>query len=217
MAGLMGAALPLFGVLLLVGTVGVATGASSFYRPSLNPNVAMALWSHAANSAIPPRLMIAGITLFGALRVGARALVNTVAGRIPGTLREWILLGGSVVAAALFSLIRFDPVFQRTFHFSSRCLLVTSAVLTGDYLMKSRQPKSAKRIDAIGILAFLTGMATPLYALLVQAESTPDLWDLWFPQSYVMALLVCLCGRAAQKLGVRRPTPGSQIRPVPGS
>lgn len=217
MAGLMGAAVPLFGVLLLVGAVGVATGASSFYRPSLTPNVAMTLWSHTAPSAMPGRFMIAGITSFGVLRFGARALVNATAMPAPGTRRGWTLLGFFIVAAGLLSLVPFDPIFGRTSLFSARCLVVTSAVLTGDYLTKSRHPKPTKRIDAAGAFAFLAGMATPLYALLLPAEPTPDLWDLWFPQSYMVALLVCLAGRAAQKLLVRWPTPGSRTRPAPDS
>jgi hypothetical protein len=74
-----GVVLPLCGTLLLVGVIGLATLASPYYQPSLEPNVAMALWSKAAGSALPARMMIASITTFGAARFGARALANWVA------------------------------------------------------------------------------------------------------------------------------------------
>jgi hypothetical protein len=72
----MGVALPLFVTLLLVGAIGAATHASPFYQPSLEPTVAMALWSRAAGSALPGRRMIAAITVFGVARFGLKALAE---------------------------------------------------------------------------------------------------------------------------------------------
>lgn len=154
---------------------------------------------------MPGRLMIALITIFGAMRFGARALVSTAAIRIPGTRNEWTLLACFVVAVAWLSLHPFDPIGERAFHFAARCLVVTSAVLTGDYLMGAREREPAKRIDTIGSIALLAGITTPMYALLEPTEPTPDLWDLWFRQSYLAALLVCVAGRAAEKIAVSRP------------
>lgn len=62
-----GVTLPLFGALCVSGMVGVATLKSGLYRPSLNPTVAMALWSDVRESAILPRMLNAAITTFGAL------------------------------------------------------------------------------------------------------------------------------------------------------
>ena len=49
MIGLMGVALPLFGALLMMGVIGAAVRASTFYQPSVAPNVGMALWSQVAS------------------------------------------------------------------------------------------------------------------------------------------------------------------------
>ena len=47
-----GVSAPLVLTLLLVGVIGAATHASNFYQPSLQPSVAMALWSRAARSGV---------------------------------------------------------------------------------------------------------------------------------------------------------------------
>jgi hypothetical protein len=52
----MGIVLPLCGTLLLLGVIGLATFASPYYQPSLDPDVAMALFSKAAGSALPGKL-----------------------------------------------------------------------------------------------------------------------------------------------------------------
>jgi hypothetical protein len=59
--GLMGIALPLFGTLLVVRVISGATFHSQYYRPSLSPNVAMALWGGVARSALPGPMMLAAI------------------------------------------------------------------------------------------------------------------------------------------------------------
>jgi len=74
----MGFAVPLFAVLMMIGVTNVATVKSSFYQPSLNPNVVMALWGHAARSSLPGRMLIVAVTMFGALRFGLRSLAETV-------------------------------------------------------------------------------------------------------------------------------------------
>ncbi len=53
MTALAGIALPVFGSLLVVGAIGIATWHSAFYVPSLNPNIMMALWSKAARRPFP--------------------------------------------------------------------------------------------------------------------------------------------------------------------
>src|ERR1700689_1304928 len=90
MTGLMGIALPLF--------------ASPFYQTDLQPSGAMALWSHAARRALPGGMIVAAITIFGAMRFGGRALTEAAAIRTPGTPRGWALLGCLVVAIAWCSL-----------------------------------------------------------------------------------------------------------------
>jgi hypothetical protein len=90
---LIGISLPLAGTLLLVGVISVATLHSRFYTPSLNPNVAMALWSRAARSSLPGVMTVATITTFGAVRFGARALAESVSIRSYGSRVRWVLLG----------------------------------------------------------------------------------------------------------------------------
>jgi len=70
---LSGVTVPMFLALFLSSIVGMATAVSHLYQPSLNATVAMALWAHTAGSASPSRVMVAGITTFGALRFGIRA------------------------------------------------------------------------------------------------------------------------------------------------
>jgi hypothetical protein len=70
---LMGISLPLAGTLLFVGVISVATLHSRFYTPSLNPNIAMALWGHGAGSSLPGVMMLATITMFSAVRFGGKS------------------------------------------------------------------------------------------------------------------------------------------------
>jgi hypothetical protein len=51
----------------------------SFDEASRQPTVAMALWSRAARSALPLRVLIAGSTISGAVRLGARAFSDLTA------------------------------------------------------------------------------------------------------------------------------------------
>ena len=73
--------MPIFGAMTLSVVIGVATGVSGLYRPSLSPAVAMALFSGVAPRAIPSRMFIAAITTFGAARFGVRALFDTASVR----------------------------------------------------------------------------------------------------------------------------------------
>jgi hypothetical protein len=52
MTAVMGVVVPLFAVLMMIGVTNVATINSSFHQPSLNPNIPMALWGHAAYSSL---------------------------------------------------------------------------------------------------------------------------------------------------------------------
>jgi len=198
-AALMGVALPLFAALLLVGVIGKATLASRFSQGSLGPTVAMALWSKTAASAQPGRWLIAAITVFGAARFGIRALANAASIRIPGAQWRYGLLGCFILAASWASLHHFASAFTMTFDFSARCLGVLSAVITGDLLMRRRCAEKPPKIDWIGTIALLAGLATPLYITHGPMELTPNPW--WYPwllPSYAVGLAACICGRAAQ-------------------
>ena len=204
MTGLVGVAIPLFGSLLLVGVINAATHASPYYQPSLEPSIAMALWSHTARTALHGRMLIAALTIFGAVRFGARELGKIASIRTLTTRRGRIWLGCFVATAAWSCLHPFAPAFTTAFEFSGRCLGVAGAVLTGDFLTGRRSLEQISRIDWVGAFALLAGLATPVYLRYALLESTSDPWryPLLLP-SYVVALLTCVCGRTAQKRFVR--------------
>lgn len=59
-----GFATPLCAVLLLLSAINFTTFHSSFYQPSLEPDIAMALWGRATSRAFPAGYMITTITTF---------------------------------------------------------------------------------------------------------------------------------------------------------
>lgn len=199
--GLTGLVLPLFVVLFLVGLIGAATHASPYYQPSLEPTVAMALWSKAAQSVLPGRILIAAVTVFGALRFGGSSLVKAAPIRTAGHAGRWILLACSAAATAWCSLHVFAPAFFPALDWSARCLAVTGAVITVDFLTGKHRTEPARRVDWVGLGALVAGLATPLYVPHGPVELTRFPW--WYPwvlSSFVVAFLVCLAGRVAQKI-----------------
>jgi len=199
--GLIGLALPLFVVLFLVGLIGTATHASPYYQPSLQPTVAMALWSKAARSALPGRILVAAVTVFGAARFGGGSLVVAAPIRTAGhASRRWILLACSSGVIAWCSLHVFAPAFFPALDWSARCLAITGAVITVDLLTGKRCAEQSRRVDWVGVIAFVTGLATPLFVPHGAMELTRFPW--WYPwvlPSFVVAFLICLLGRVAQK------------------
>jgi hypothetical protein len=192
----MGIALPLFGTLLLLGVIGAATHVSSYYVPSLQPNIAMALWSKAAGSALPGRMMIATITLFGAARFGAGALANSVCMPAFGRqLRRALLvcLGGII---AWCSLHPFDEILALSLRTSAGCLAVVAALLTADLVSGRRKVERVRRIDWIGLGALLAGLATALCIPFTLSDTWSQSGLL---PSYGVGFMMCLLGRALQR------------------
>jgi hypothetical protein len=178
--GLTGVAVPLFVSLLAAGVIGTAVGHSDLYQPSLAPSVGMALWSHAASSAVAPRVIIAAVTAFGAMRFGVRALAESASRFMP-------IAAVAVLATALMPAFSFEAAFG----FTIRCMAVTSAVLTGDYLVRRRSAGVRRRFHWGGCLALLVGMATPLYF--------PGSYPRGI-QSYLVALIACVAIRGGQRI-----------------
>jgi hypothetical protein len=195
-AALMGLAVPLFGTLLIVGAIEIATWKSRFYQPSLNPNVAMALWGQAAGRFLPGLMMVTAITMFGAVRFGLKALMDLVSIGAPGGTATRILLGGLIGAIGLGCLYPYSPELSTALEYSVQCLAVISAVLTAD-LVSGRRVEHARRIDWVGVIALLAGLVTPLWMrLLMVAVAADPWWHPWFLPSYGVGFLVCLLGRA---------------------
>jgi hypothetical protein len=198
LTGLAGMTLPLFLAAAISGFIAVVTHASSLYRPSLTPTLAMALWSQVASRAAPPRMIIAAITLLGALRFAAR-FATTAAGmpEVP-TRRSWAIAACMVAATTACCLVGWNPTLGGILDWSGRCLGVTSAVVTAGFLTGRRALLGQRRIDWVGAGSLIAGLGAPLY---IRQEE----WLPWLLPSYVVGLAVCLCGRLAEKLLASRP------------
>jgi hypothetical protein len=184
MTALIGIVMPLGGTLLLVGIIGVAIIASGFHVPSLEPNVPMALWSHAASSALPGRMLLAAITAFGAIRFGIRALVESASIRPLGV--RWTLVLPGFLAGTIL-LVSADP-WAPTFELLANVLAVVPAVLTADFVTRLWR---VERVD----------LATPVYVLDWIVGAGDDHWGRpWLLPSYGMAFIVCLLGRTARQI-----------------
>jgi hypothetical protein len=111
MTALAGIATPLAETVLLIGVIGVATIHSGLYQPSVPPNVAMALWSHAANSALHARMLAAAITMFGAMRFGITAFVDSMP--MPLVRSRWSLaVAGCLLGTFVCSLRQDNPILD---------------------------------------------------------------------------------------------------------
>lgn len=209
MTGFMGITLPLFVTTLFVGVMNVATVASPIYQPSLSPTVAMALWAHAARSALPARMMVAMITVFGAGRFGARALERFASIPTFGKVLNRGILVGLVGATVWVTFHQDTPGISAAFEVSSTCLAVAAAILTADVVTgMTRVERLPKRVDLVALIALAAGAATPWYLprwiLVTTAEPW---WHPWLLPSYGVGFLVCLCGRIAERLASARTHP----------
>ncbi len=210
LAGLTGVALPLFGALLFTAVIGMATLRSRFYVPSMNPSVAMALWSHAAASALGGRMLVATVTTFGAIRFGARALMDSSSIlRPPGRL-SWVLPAGLIAVIAWLSLHPFAPAIDTASEVAATWLTVASAVLTADFV-SGRRVELVRGIDWVGVCALLAGLAT-VFRLPGKYLWGLDNWSCpWLLRAYGVAFLVCLAGRAVQKARASGPAASGPV------
>ncbi len=200
---LAGIALPLFGTLLFVGVISVATLHSRFYTPSLNPNIAMALWGHAARSSLPGVMMLATITMFGAVRFGARALAESVSIPAYGSRVRWVVLGFLIGAIAWASVQQDSPTLSAAFEMSATCLAVAGAVLAADIVTGRHRIERVQRVDWIGAVALLAGLATPWYMPPLIGAAPESWWHPWLLPSCGMGFLVCLASGTVQKTSTR--------------
>ena len=195
----LGLLLPLFGTLFVVGVTDVATSASAAYQPSLSPSVAMALWAHVASSALPGRLMLAAITIFGAMRFGVRVLATSTLGLASRGLGRWTVIGCILLVVAWLST-QYRAILLVPFEWSVTGLAVASAVLTADFATSRWRIERIRRIDWVGTTALMMGWTAVLYLPKSVVGAGADQW--WHPgllPSYAVGFLVCLIGRAIQK------------------
>lgn len=193
MTALAGIAAPLAVTLLLIGVIGVATLRSGLYRPSVTPNVAMALWSYAASSALPARMAVAAVTIFGAMRFGIRAIVNSVPR--PFLRNRWsLVVAACIVGTFWYSLRQDSAILDKPFQFLGNCLTVTAAVLTAGFLTRSWRIDYVRNFDPIGVLALAAGVATFYLPTWIVGEGAASVMP-----SYAAAFLACLSGRAVAR------------------
>jgi hypothetical protein len=196
----MGIALPFCVTMLFVALVGLATLASGYYLPSLQPTVAMALWSKAAGSALPGRMAIAAMTMFGAVRFGAMSLRSSVSLPVFGRRLPWVILGCLSGIVAWCSLHPFDTNIETSFNASATCLGVTAAALTADFVSGTRRVRTVRRIDWVGFGALVAGLATAYGVTVGTAVARANAW--WQPgllPAYGAGFAACLLGRTLQR------------------
>jgi hypothetical protein len=195
----LGLALPLFGTLFAVAVIDVATASSGSYQPSTEPNVAMALWAHMAGSALPGRIMLTSITVFGALRFGALELAESVLPVAVGKRVRWAVLAAFIPAIAWLSIQNWQKV-SVPLEWSATCLAVASAVLTADFATSKWRVEQVRRIDWVGTTALLAGLTAALYLPKWIVGSDADGWHPRLLPSYGVGFVVCLIGRTVQRL-----------------
>lgn len=197
LTGLTGLALPLFGAMILSVAIGVATGASRLYQPSLAPTVGMALFSGVAFSATASRMLIAAITTFGAVRFGVRTLVDNASVRPSGRLR-WFVLGGLIAGIAWLSMYPYSESLRKLSDIAATCLVIACGVLTADFVSGRRRVNTLRRVDWLGVAALLAGLSAPLCL----PAPYGGLHNYWLPGpmlSYSVGIVVCICGRAVER------------------
>jgi hypothetical protein len=197
-AGLFGLALPLAATLLFVGLINVATFQSPFYRYSVGPSVAMALWSRAASSAIPIRMVLVAMTILGATRFGIWGMAESLLlRRLSGGLRLAVWSG--IIGAILWLSFHLDTTLLTALETSAEGLTVASAVVTADFLCGAWRVQHIRKVDWVGIAALIAGLTARFYAPEWIVGNQLDWW--WYSSllpSWGAAFLVCLSGRAGQ-------------------
>lgn len=155
--GIAGLAVPAFVALVLIAAIGTATGASSFYRPSLMPNAAMALFSGAAPSALPARMALAAVSLFGLMRLNTHFLLNHIDA---GTdeIGHRLILKVAAVAAMAWAMTSTTDAVGAMFSWSARCLGAVAGVVSADFVSRKPRSDAAPRIDWNGITALVAGV-----------------------------------------------------------
>lgn len=190
-----GVAAPLFIAVFMAGLTAAATAKSLFYQPSLNPNVVMALWSQTARSARPGGMLIAAVTLFGALRFGMRAMAETAApegGRTP-----WVWLGAMALAVSGLAAQPGSEWLDWALESCAACLVCAAAAVTCDWLVGGWRGGGRRAVDWAGLAALAVGLgAAPGWV----AATRGAWWEHgWVLPSYVATFLALWLGRSVER------------------
>jgi hypothetical protein len=200
---LSGVTVPMFLALFLSSIVGMATAVSHLYQPSLNATVAMALWAHTAGAASPSRILVAGITTFGALRFGIRALAEYGPAISNGT-SSCVAHVCAVVAIATLALRPYATASIVVSDICVRCIAVAGAVLTASVVMGLRSGPARRRFDTVGLIALLAGAVTALCLPEQFLWAQGRWWLPWLLPTYAVGFLVFFVGRSVQRQSRRK-------------
>jgi hypothetical protein len=193
---LLGFAFPLGAVLLALSSINLATFHSSFYRPSLEPTIAMAVWGGAATSYLSGFILITIVTTFGAARFAIRAIPAAMPNPRLHLLAVVTTLA-IAIAIFLWRQLLQQQLFPPEFEPSSVILAIAAAILSADAL--HRRPTTPKRIDWPATAALLLAFAV---AYGISQSTHPALeswWRPWIFPSYLTAFTITLAGRKLQK------------------
>ena len=198
-----GIVLPLGGVLSILGVISVVTSHSVIYQPSLFAGVNMALFGRASRNAVLGRMVILAFPVIGAVRFGMNLLRETVPGGSKVGRASLLVISSWIVALI--------PVYKgpvgggdsaRVFEIFASVFVVTAAVVSADYLVKSRTGL-VKRIDWIGTGGALLGLVVPFGLNWWRIAQDESWWWPWLLPSYAISFTVCLLCRAVED-GIRR-------------
>lgn len=178
-----GIAFPLCATLLFTGALHVAVVASGYYTPSLAPSIAVALWGKAALSALPGRMALMTITIFGAVRFGVNLLLElSYAPRFPQPWKWLHIACFTPPIAWLFSYhrawaldsARAWALDSALYNFLCIALAVVASVLTAEAILPSARARP-RLVEPLTCIASVAGIAMYFYV----QNATPDAW--WFP------------------------------------
>lgn len=187
----LGFATPLCAVLLLLSAINFTTFHSSFYQPSLEPDIAMALWGRATSRAFPAGYMITTITTFGAMRFGIRAIPTAI------PQPRFHLPAVCAVLTGVALLVGFTPDPLSYSAIPATVLAITTAILSADAL--HNRPTPPKQIDWTATIALLTALAFAYAIANTNADPNQSWWHPWLFPSYITAFTITLIGRKLQR------------------
>ncbi|MBY0502462.1 MAG: hypothetical protein K2X03_01040 [Bryobacteraceae bacterium] len=173
-AGFFGMVLPFFLLLTLMAVISDAWLHAPFRRKVFSIIVG-ALWGSASQQALAGPMMLAAVTLLGAMRFGVRSF----SGLVPG--RWWTWLGLPAAALGWLVVGHYRPEFRWPVEIPATGLVLTAAVQSAGGV---RRP-----------VAFISLAAGVVVSSAIYLR-TADAWSfLWILPGYATTFAVCLLGR----------------------
>jgi hypothetical protein len=218
LVGLFGIALPLAGVIFVVGWIAQSAAGGG------GIGIDKALFSGDAYRYIRPKLMIFAITMFGAIRFGITTLMDAVAISAKHRIAQRATAGGALCVIAALSAK--PPDLSAWFDVSTGFLVSAAAVVTASFVLRKWRTRGIRRVDWVGVAALLAGWAIPLLVqplpsslyLLTGHVFEPwggdaQWWHPWLFPCYAVSFCACIFGRTAEAI-LRRGSTSPAETPV---